>query len=306
MTPLLDTDLIRVNRGGVDYKATWADVKAGVPGGPPAYDPDAQDYITRVEAVDGQALEDAAKDVINQFVLDLKASSLSLWSNSIYIHPLIGPRTLAGAMEPLKGGSGAAVNSYTAGDYDRAKGPLGNSTNKYITTTYDDVQQAAGGDIETLAAFALATEMPLATDSSYYGFQVPYGPQNYYTRRNEAGTTPRVVTRHWTSSGNSSPFTFIANADHVIGGFRVPIGEGHGKFLDNQIDDLSAVTTNRSPQPGVLLIGAEADPPAAFHEGRICLFMDTARLNANMSNTLSEMVPLLKNYKANITAALSP
>ena len=31
MTPLLDTDLLRVNRGGVDYQATWLEVKAGVP-----------------------------------------------------------------------------------------------------------------------------------------------------------------------------------------------------------------------------------------------------------------------------------
>jgi len=128
MTPLLDTDLLRVNRGGVDYQATWAEVKAGVPGGP-SYDPDAQDYITRVETADGQALETAVKDAINTFVVGCKADGN--WDAIKESCILMGARTLAGALVPLVG-TAPTNNNFVAGDYNRETGLIGDGSTKYL------------------------------------------------------------------------------------------------------------------------------------------------------------------------------
>jgi hypothetical protein len=77
-------------------------------GGPiSSYDPDAQNYIDRVEAADGAALETVVKDAMNQLFLDLKSNSL--WTPLVYALPGSGPRTLAGGYIPLQ-------NAEAAGD----------------------------------------------------------------------------------------------------------------------------------------------------------------------------------------------
>lgn len=124
---LAPDDLLRVNRGGVDYQATWAEVKAWVPGGPPD-DPDAQDYITRVEAADGEPLEDTVKDAINQLVLALKGGTINFWTASLGIWPLIGPRAIDGILQPLKSSTTLVNNNFITPDYSRTNGLTGSGT----------------------------------------------------------------------------------------------------------------------------------------------------------------------------------
>jgi hypothetical protein len=96
------------------------------------YDTDAQTYITAVEAADGQGLETATRDAINTLVLALKANSL--WTNAAQLLLPCGPRTLSGALVPLKGaaptnGTGSAGSSqFVSGDYNRKTG-LGDASN---------------------------------------------------------------------------------------------------------------------------------------------------------------------------------
>lgn len=90
-----------------------------------AYDTDAQAYITAVEAADGQALETGVRDAINTLVLALKAASI--WTSATqYILPC-GPRTLAGALVPLKG-TAPTNNGFVSGNYNRKTG-LGDAAN---------------------------------------------------------------------------------------------------------------------------------------------------------------------------------
>jgi hypothetical protein len=98
------------------------------------YDTDAQTYITAVEAADGQGLETATRDAINTLVLALKANSI--WTNAAQLLLHCGPRTLTGALVPLKGANPTNVGgNFTTSNYNRKNG-LGkaSNTNAYLDT----------------------------------------------------------------------------------------------------------------------------------------------------------------------------
>jgi hypothetical protein len=94
-----------------------------------SYDTDAQNYITAVEAADGQALETAVKDAINAFVVGCKADGI--WSAIKASCILAGARTLTGALVPLVG-SAPTNNGFVSGDYNRETGLVGNGSSKYL------------------------------------------------------------------------------------------------------------------------------------------------------------------------------
>jgi len=94
-----------------------------------AYDPDAQAYITAVEAADTQALEVGVKDAINAFVVGCKADGI--WSAIKASCIMAGARTLAGALVPLVGAAPTNFN-FVAGDYNRKTGLVGNGSTKYL------------------------------------------------------------------------------------------------------------------------------------------------------------------------------
>jgi hypothetical protein len=93
------------------------------------YDPDAQAYITAVEAADTQALEVGVKDAINAFVVGCKADGI--WSAIKASCIMAGARTLAGALIPLVGPAPTNFN-FVAGDYNRKTGLVGNGSTKYL------------------------------------------------------------------------------------------------------------------------------------------------------------------------------
>ena len=95
----------------------------------PAYDPDAQAYITAVEAADTQALEVGVRDAINAFVVGCKADGI--WAAIKASCILAGARTLAGALVPLVGTAPTNYN-FVAGDYDRETGLKGDGSTKYL------------------------------------------------------------------------------------------------------------------------------------------------------------------------------
>ena len=82
-------------------------------------DPDAAKYLAAVEAADGEPLEPAVRTAINTFVADLKADSL--WDAIGSSCLLCGPRTLAGALVPLRGDA-PEPNGFVSGDYSRSDG----------------------------------------------------------------------------------------------------------------------------------------------------------------------------------------
>jgi hypothetical protein len=105
--------------------------KLGIYSSMQLYDPDAAAYIAAVEFADGQALEAALKNAINDFVVGLKSDGIWNEINSACI--LMGARTLSGALIPLKGTAPTSIN-FVSGDYNRTTGLIGNGSTKYLDT----------------------------------------------------------------------------------------------------------------------------------------------------------------------------
>ena len=99
------------------------------------FDPDALDYINRVETADGERLEPRVRTAINQFVLGCKADGI--WTSLVTSCIMAGARTVAGAITPLIGNA-PTNNNFVAGDYSRTLGLLGNDSNKYLNTGYNN------------------------------------------------------------------------------------------------------------------------------------------------------------------------
>jgi hypothetical protein len=100
---------------------------------PSGYDPDAQAYITAVEAADGKSLETAVKDAINAFVVGCKSDGI--WAAIKASCILAGAQTLAGALVPLAGAAPTNYNNQlTSSDYDRKTGLKGAGGTKCLNT----------------------------------------------------------------------------------------------------------------------------------------------------------------------------
>ena len=97
------------------------------------FDPDALDYINRVETADGERLEPRVRTAINQFVLGCKADGI--WSAIRASCILAGARTLSGALIPLIGNA-PSNNAFVSGDYNRKTGLLGDGSTKSLNTSY--------------------------------------------------------------------------------------------------------------------------------------------------------------------------
>jgi hypothetical protein len=95
------------------------------------YDTDAGNYIQAVEAADGQALEAATRQAINNFVLGCKADGT--WNAIKASCILAGARTLNGALQPLVGTAPTNFN-FVSGNYNRKTGLVGDGSSKYLNS----------------------------------------------------------------------------------------------------------------------------------------------------------------------------
>lgn len=124
----------------------------------PAYDPDAQAYITAVETADGQALETAVQDAINDFVVGCKADGN--WTAIKASCILAGARTLDGALQPLVGTAPTNFN-FVSGDYDRKTGLTSTGTQ------YLDTNRPGNADPQNDQHMSVYTTTPESGGSSY-------------------------------------------------------------------------------------------------------------------------------------------
>jgi hypothetical protein len=92
-------------------------------------DPDARDFISRVEAADGNALENGVKIAYSNFIRGCKADGT--WNAIKASCILAGARTLSGALIPMVGTAPTNLN-FVSGDYNRKTGLVGNGSTKYL------------------------------------------------------------------------------------------------------------------------------------------------------------------------------
>lgn len=93
-------------------------------------DPDAAAYVAAVEAADGQLLEYATGQAINDFVVGCKNDRI--WTAIKASCILAGARTLSGALVPLVG-TAPTNNNFVSGDYNRKTGLL-TASGKFINS----------------------------------------------------------------------------------------------------------------------------------------------------------------------------
>lgn len=94
-------------------------------------EPEAQDYIERVQRAEGQATESAVRVAINAFVAGCKDDGT--WGAIKACCILAGARTLIGALVPLVGAAPTS-NNFVAADYNRRTGLVGNGTSKSLNS----------------------------------------------------------------------------------------------------------------------------------------------------------------------------
>jgi hypothetical protein len=97
------------------------------------FDSDAITYIRAVEAADGAYLETDVKVAINKLVVGLKFDSL--WDAIGSSCLLCGPRTLEGALVPLRGDA-PTPNGFVSGDYSRTDGLRDPNGTSYLDSNY--------------------------------------------------------------------------------------------------------------------------------------------------------------------------
>ena len=133
-------------------------------GQPLPTDADAIDYLNRLAAVDGAAVEVGIAQAIDAFVRGCKADSAgyagdptrSNWDAIQASCIMCGARTLSGALVPLKGTAPTPYN-FASGDYSRSgatPGLKGNGSTKYLDT--NRAGNADGQDDYHLSAYQTA------------------------------------------------------------------------------------------------------------------------------------------------------
>jgi hypothetical protein len=156
-------------------------------------DADAAAYLAAVEQADTQALEPAVRNAITAFVIGLKQENI--WDAIKASCILMGARTLAGALTPLKGGAPANVNNnFVSGDYSRTTGLVGNGSTKAINTnrtiTADPQNNHHLSVFTTVADSQAATLYYMGAVSSIFGghFIGVNGGQHFYRSSISSGT----------------------------------------------------------------------------------------------------------------------
>jgi len=99
------------------------------------FDRDAIAYIRAVEEADGAYLETSVKTAINNLVSGLKSDGL--WESMASTCLLCGPRTLAGALVPLRGDAPTPYG-FVSGDYSRTDGLRDPGGTSYLNTNVRD------------------------------------------------------------------------------------------------------------------------------------------------------------------------
>lgn len=186
-------------------------------GQPLPTDPDAIDYLNRVAAADGAAVEVGIAQAIDSFVRGCKADSAgyagdptrSNWDAIQASCIMCGARTLSGALVPLKGTAPTPYN-FASGDYSRSgatPGLKGNGIDKYLDTNrLNNVDPQNDNHLAVYATVAATTG-----NSAYAGelgtVKLLYeGGATFYARANASSYTT-------VAGGNVAGFLGAARSD---------------------------------------------------------------------------------------------
>ena len=188
-------------------------------GAPPwITDPDARDFIQRVEAADGAALEDGIKLAYADFIRGCKADGN--WNAIMAACILAAARTLSGALVPLKGAAPTNFN-FVSGDYNRKTGLVGNGSTKYLNSNHKISQYTTGENLHLglYGTAGLASGRPMGVFRA-----------TVYTRH----YLPIDISSNVVGWGNSTPAAAVVASGHYIA-TRVT-GQQAFRYLNGSVD----------------------------------------------------------------------
>ena len=177
-------------------------------------DADAAAWVANVEGASGdnQTLEDGIKQAVDAYVQTLKANSI-LTAAAQFLLPC-GPRTLAGALRPLKGPVPTNVG-FLSGNYNRKSG-LGDTANlnKYIDSNVamNTIPPSSNG------FFAYGSITAASGDRALVGWYSGSGGSDLFSLDEWAAYVSGRAFRSGTASGGGFPVsTSTAAATCMIG-----------------------------------------------------------------------------------------
>jgi hypothetical protein len=178
------------------------------------FDPDALDYINRVETADGERLEPRVRTAINQFVLGCKADGI--WTSLVASCIMAGARTVAGAITPLVGNA-PTNNNFVAGDYSRTLGLLGNDSNKYLNTGYNN-NDTTNFPQNNSHMSCFVSQSQTDASGTFVGTNVGLGSR-FYIRYNSATNITAVNRSSTGSTMNFAPLGFQCQSRNTSTGW---------------------------------------------------------------------------------------
>jgi hypothetical protein len=246
-------------------------------------DRDAQAYLARVEAADGDYLEQPLRQALCDLVLGLKADGI--WTSIVDFVPLVGARTLDGGLIPLKGY--APINfGLVAGDYARKTGVRGNGSSKYINTrrALNDFPQ---NDIH--ASLYVSVQQTLGVVGAYIGAGANTQPGAIGIVRNAAN---QIANRN----RNNGAQIAIAPAAVGFTGHTRNSGTGYSSRVDGV--DYGVTQASQTPDGTEIYVlaqsalgGGGSIDPFTFTDGRInCYTLGTSINLATLQNRVDAYV----------------
>lgn len=197
-----------------------------------AFDTDAVDYIRRVEAADGQALEPPIGIALNAFVRGCKIDGT--WSAIKASCVLAGARTLNGALVPLAGAAPTNFN-FVGADYNRKTGLAGDGSTKYLDSNRNNNADPQNSNHNAVYAASIGTTgVFMGSNDPVTGLGTG---ANFISRTG--------FTRNRNSAGAASPATaapgLFATSRNTSGSYMTMVAQTSGT-----INDTSQVPFNRN------------------------------------------------------------
>jgi hypothetical protein len=245
-------------------------------------DPDARDYIERVERAERMTTESAVRMAINDFVVGCKLDGT--WRAIKACCILAGARTLTGALVPLVGAAPTNFN-FAAGDYDRRTGLLGDGTSKYLNSNRN-----ANADPQNNHHMALFGTIQFNWPMAVRGVGNSIGAKAIVK---PTGTTTRFCSSQGTDTENAGPSTVSLGDLAFMGLSRSASGSYTGRAGGSSLTITQASGTPLSLNIFVFCANA-GGTPTFFTTSRLRFYaigeaLDLALLDARVSELMNRI-----------------
>ena len=246
----------------------------------PAFDPDAQAYITAVETADAQALESAVKTAINDFVVGCKADGI--WAALKASCIMAGARTLTGALVPLKGTAPTNFN-FVDGDYNRTTGLLGNGSSKRLDTNRNnnaDPQDSNHNAVYITVATSVSAQALIGAADPFN--EVGSNVLRLFNTSDLRHGSRRGTTVNTTVSSPGPPVGLAGHSRAASGTYTV-----RGEGVNYPINQVSQATNNRN-----VAVFARTVTGANYSSCRLAFYsigeaIDLALLDTRVTNLIN-------------------